>query len=173
MTAPAPVHLGINCSAGFLGDPVRYEQKFIKNVPLLPISFDDSSLKSFSFALPLISYQVLQHQINAVKLLERAVQLTTGNQSQLNKLLQSGDVSQAVQLAKAAIMAVDDDKRIPMDKLKESRKAVSAQQIKSNCSLSAFSTAREGGKVLRLIWAALVLNTLIRMILFLYYIFNS
>ena len=151
MTAPAPVHLGINCSAGFLGDPVRYEQKFIKNVPLLPISFDDSSLKSFSFALPLISYQVLQHQINAVKLLERAVQLTTGNQSQLNKLLQSGDVSQAVQLAKAAIMAVDDDKRIPMDKLKESRKAVSAQQIKSNCSLSAFSTAREGGKVLRLI----------------------
>lgn len=30
MTAPAPVHLGINCSAGFLGDPVRYEQKFIK-----------------------------------------------------------------------------------------------------------------------------------------------
>ena len=151
MTAPAPVHLGINCSAGFLGDPVRYEQKFVKNVALLPISFDDSSLKLFSFSLPLISYQVLQHQINAVKLLERAVQLTTGNQSQLNKLLQSGDVSQAVQLAKAAIMAVDDDKRIPMDKLKESRKAVSAQQTKSNCSLSAFSTAREGGKVLRLI----------------------
>ena len=151
MTAPAPVHLGINCNAGFLGDPVRYEQKFIKNVALLPISFDDSSLKLFSFSLPLISYQVLQHQINAVKLLERAVQLTTGNQSQLNKLLQSGDVSQAVQLAKAAIMAVDDDKRIPMDKLKELRKAVSAQQIKSNCSLSAFSTAREGGKVLRLI----------------------
>ena len=54
-------------------------------------------------------------------------------------------MSQAVQLAKAAIMAVDDDKRIPKDKLKESRKAVSAQQIKSNCSLSAFSTAR-GGK---------------------------
>ena len=54
MTAPAPVHLGINCSAGFLSNPVRYEQKFIKNVPLLPISFDDSSLKLFSFALALI-----------------------------------------------------------------------------------------------------------------------
>ena len=102
--------------------------------------------------MPLILYQVLQHQINGVKLLERAIQLTTGNQSQLNKLLQSGDVSQAVQLAKAAIVAVDDDERIPKDKLKESRKAVSAQQlIKSNCSLSAFSTAREVGKVLRLI----------------------
>lgn len=62
----------------------------------------------------------------------------------MNKLLQSGDVSQAVQLAKAAIVAVDHDKRIPKDKLKESRKAVSAQQIKSNCSPSAFSTAREG-----------------------------
>ena len=42
---PSPVHLGINCSAGFVGDPVKYGQKFIKNVPLLPISFDDSSLK--------------------------------------------------------------------------------------------------------------------------------
>ena len=171
MTAPAPVHIGINCSAGFLGDPVKYGKKFVKNVPLLPISFDDSSLKWFSFALPLILYQVLQHQINGVKLLERAIQLTTGNQSQLNKLLQSGDVSQAVQLAKAAIVAVDDDERIPKDKLKESRKAVSAQQlIKSNCSLSAFSTAREVGKVLRLIWVALVLNTLIWIVFSLYYI---
>ena len=64
----------------------------------------------------------------------------------MNKLLQSGDVSQAVQLAKAAIVAVDDNKKIPKDKLKESRKAVRVQQIKSNCSLSAFSTVREGGR---------------------------
>ena len=42
---PVPVHLGINCRAGFVGDPVKYGQKFIKNVPLLQISFDDSSLK--------------------------------------------------------------------------------------------------------------------------------
>ena len=39
-------------------------------------------------------------------------------------------MSQAAQLAKAAIVAVDDDKKIPKDKLKESRKAVSASQIK-------------------------------------------
>ena len=39
-------------------------------------------------------------------------------------------MSQAAQLAKAAIVAVDDDKKIPKDKLKESIKAVSASQIK-------------------------------------------
>ena len=59
--------------------------------------------------------------------MDRAVQLTTGSQSQLNKLLQSGDLSQAVQLAKAAIVAVDVDEKIPQDKLKEKRKAVSTQ----------------------------------------------
>ena len=65
----------------------------------------------------------------------------------MNKLLQSGDVSQAAQLAKAAIVAIDVDEKIPQDKLKETRKAVSAQQMK----FSAFSTAKERGEVLRFI----------------------
>ena len=70
---------------------------------------------------------MLQLQLNAEKLVNRAVQLTIGNQSQLNKLLQSGDLSQAVQVAKVAIVAVDVDEKIPQDKLKEKRKAVSTQ----------------------------------------------
>ena len=56
--------------------------------------------------------------------MDRAVQLTIGNQSQFNKLLESGDLSQAVQVAKSAIVAVDVDEKIPQDKLKEKRKAV-------------------------------------------------
>ena len=72
---------------------------------------------------------MLQLQLNAEKLMDRAVQLTTRNQSQLNKLLQSGDVSQALQLAKAAIVAVDVDEKIPQDQLKEKRKVVSAQSF--------------------------------------------
>ena len=59
--------------------------------------------------------------------MDRAVQLATGNQSQLNKLLQSGDLPQAVQLAKAAIVAVDVDEKIPQNKLKEKKKAVSTR----------------------------------------------
>ena len=59
--------------------------------------------------------------------MDRAVQLTTGNQSQLNKLLQSGDLSQAVQLAKAAIVAVDVGEKIPQNKLKEKKKGVSTR----------------------------------------------
>ena len=59
--------------------------------------------------------------------MDRAVQLTTGNQSQLNKLLQSGDLSQAVQLAKAAIVAVDVDEKIPQNKLKEKKEGVSTR----------------------------------------------
>ena len=59
--------------------------------------------------------------------MDLAVQLTTGNQSQLNKLLQSGDLSQAVQLAKAAIVAVDVDEKIPRNKIKEKRKRVSTR----------------------------------------------
>ena len=70
---------------------------------------------------------MLQLQLKAERLVDRAVQLTTGNQSRLNKLLQSGDLSQAVQLAKAAIVAVDVDEKTPQDKLKEKRKAVSTQ----------------------------------------------
>ena len=70
---------------------------------------------------------MLQLQLKAERLVDHAVQLTTGNQSRLNKLLQSGDLSQAVQLAKAAIVAVDVDEKTPQDKLKEKRKAVSTQ----------------------------------------------
>lgn len=59
--------------------------------------------------------------------MDRAVELTTGKESQLTKLIQSGDVSRAVQLAKAAIVAVDDDNKarpVAQDQLKEKRKAV-------------------------------------------------
>ena len=70
---------------------------------------------------------MLQLQLNAEKLVDRVVQLTIGNQSQFNKLLQSGDLSQAVQVAKAAIVAVDVDEKTPQDKLKEKRKAVITQ----------------------------------------------
>ena len=70
---------------------------------------------------------MLQLQLNAEKLVDRAVQFTIGNQSQFNKLLESGDLSQAVQVAKAAIVAVDVDEKTPQDKLKEKRKAVITQ----------------------------------------------
>ena len=70
---------------------------------------------------------MLQLQLNAEKLVDRVVQLTIGNQSQFNKLLLSGDLSQAVQVAKAAIVAVDVDEKIPQDKLKEKRKVVITQ----------------------------------------------
>ena len=70
---------------------------------------------------------MLQLQLNAEKLVDRAVQLTIGNQSQFNKLLESGDLSQAVQVAKAAIVAVDVDEKTPQDKLKKKRKAVITQ----------------------------------------------
>ena len=70
---------------------------------------------------------MLQLQLNAEKLVDHAVQLTIGNQSQFNKLLESGDLSQAVQVAKAAIVAVDVAEEIPQDKLKEKRKAVITQ----------------------------------------------
>ena len=59
--------------------------------------------------------------------MDRAVELTTGNESQLTKLIQSGDVSRAVQLAKAAILAVDEDKKalsVTRERLKEKRKEV-------------------------------------------------
>ena len=59
--------------------------------------------------------------------MDRALELTIGNKSQLTKLIQSGDVSRAVQLAKAVILAVDEDKqasRITQERLKEKRKWV-------------------------------------------------
>ena len=59
--------------------------------------------------------------------MDRAVELTTGNESQLTKLIQSGDVSRAVQLAKAAILAVDEVKKtrpVGQERLKETRKEV-------------------------------------------------
>ena len=59
--------------------------------------------------------------------MDRALELTTGNESQLNKLIQSGDLSRAVQLAKAAILAVDEDNKaqpITQKRMKEKRKEV-------------------------------------------------
>ena len=59
--------------------------------------------------------------------MDRAVRLTTGNRSQLTKLIQSGDVSHAVQLAKAAILAVDEDRKarpVTQERLKEKRRKV-------------------------------------------------
>ena len=74
-----------------------------------------------------IQFQVLELQLKAEKLVDRAVELTTGNESRLTKLIQSGDVSRAVQLAKAAIVAVDEDKKaqpVTKELLKEKRKEV-------------------------------------------------
>ena len=79
---------------------------------------------------------MLQLQLKAEKLVDRAVELTTGNQSQLTKLIQSGDVSRAVQLAKAAIVAVDVDKEalpVTQDQLKEKRKAVFINKSAAFC----------------------------------------
>ena len=59
--------------------------------------------------------------------MDRAVELTTGNESELTKLIQSGDVSRAVQLANAAILAVDQDKKarpVTQEWLKEKRRKV-------------------------------------------------
>lgn len=70
---------------------------------------------------------MLEPQLKAEKLVDRAVKLTTRNESQLTTLIQSGDVSRAVQLAKAAILAVDKDKKarpITQEQLKEKRKEV-------------------------------------------------
>lgn len=79
-------------------------------------------------AFNLIKSKVLEPQLKAEKLVDRAAELTTGNESQLTKLIQSGDVSRAVQLAKAAIVAVDEDKKtqpVTQQQLKEKRKEVS------------------------------------------------
>ena len=76
------------------------------------------------FWLLLIQSQVLELQLEVEKLIDRVVELTTGTESQLTKLIQSGDVSRAVQLAKAAILAVDEDKKarpVTQEQLKEKR----------------------------------------------------
>lgn len=129
----------------FLASFSQKRTKVIKNLAL--ISFDGFFIEILPLLTLLpIEYQVLQLQIKTEKLLDRALQLTTGNQSQLNKLLQSGDMPQAVQLAKAVIAAVDE--KIPQDQLKETRKAVSVQTLSHSiphCSIG----WREG--VLRLV----------------------
>ena len=129
----------------FLASFSQKRTKVIKNLAL--ISFDGFCIEILPLLTLLpIEYQVLQLQINTEKLLDRALQLTTGNQSQLNKLLQSGDMPQAVQLAKAVIAAVDE--KIPQDQLKETKKAVSVQMLSHSiphCSIG----WREG--VLRLV----------------------
>ena len=79
------------------------------------------------FWLLLILSQVLELQFNAEKLVDRVVELTTGNESQLTKLIQSGDVSRALQLAKAAILAVDEENKarpVIEEHLRDKRKEV-------------------------------------------------
>ena len=79
------------------------------------------------FRLLSTKFQVLKPQLKAGKLVGRAVELTTGNKSQLTKLIQSGDVSRAVQLVKAVIVAVDADRisrPVTQDLLKEKIKEV-------------------------------------------------
>lgn len=75
--------------------------------------------------------------------MDRAVELTTGNESQLTELIQSGDVSSAVQLAKAAIVAVDDDKKarpaVTQDQLTEKRKEVIMEKFAAFVLLLYFS----------------------------------
>lgn len=69
----------------------------------------------------------MEPQIRAESLVEVAENLTTGDDSELTRLIQSGDVSGAVQLAQAAIVAVDDDKQTrpaAQDRLKEKRTKV-------------------------------------------------
>ena len=106
----------------------KKKAKFIKTCSFCPFLLKHLFIEMILLiTFPLIEYQVLQLQLNAERLVDHAVQLTTGNQSQLNKLLQSGDLSQAVQLAKAAIVAVDVDEKIPQNKLKEKRKGVSTR----------------------------------------------
>ena len=84
-----------------------------------------------SWLTAFLDYQVLEPQENAEGLVEIAANLTTGEESELNKLIQSGDVSRAFQLAKAAIVAVDEaDKRrrpVDQDQLNNKRKRVISQ----------------------------------------------
>ena len=73
------------------------------------------------------------------------MELTTGNDSQLTKLIQSGDVSRAVQLANAAILAVDGDKKarpVTQERLKEKRKEVIKKFSAFDTLLSARVTIR-------------------------------
>ena len=77
-------------------------------------------------------WQVKQSQPTDKSVIDVASDLTTGDDSELNKLIQSGDVSRAFQLAKAAIVAVDDDKRtrpVSQDQLLEKRKKVELSRI--------------------------------------------
>jgi len=77
-------------------------------------------------------WQVKQSQPADKSVIDVASDLTTGDDSELNKLIQSGDVSSAFQLAKAAIVAVDDDKKtrpVSQDQLLEERKKVDVSRI--------------------------------------------
>ena len=79
------------------------------------------------FWMLLIKSQVLELQFRAENLVDHVAELTTGNESQLTTLIQSGDMSRAAQLAKAAILAVDEDKKarpVTQESLKEKRKEV-------------------------------------------------
>ena len=78
-------------------------------------------------AFYIFMWQVKQSQPIDKSVIDVASDLTTGDDSELNKLIQSGDVSRAFQLAKAAIVAVDDDKKtrpVSQDQLLEKRRKV-------------------------------------------------
>ena len=69
----------------------------------------------------------MEPEIAAENLVDIAANLTTGDDSELTKLIQSGDVSRAVQLATSAIVAVDENAQTQtasQDDLTEKRIAV-------------------------------------------------
>lgn len=86
-------------------------------------------LKTNMLLLHLVSFgcQVVEPNIEEGSLVDIAANLTTGDNSELTKLIQSGDLSRAVQLATAAIAAVDvnaQTQTISHDELTEKRTEV-------------------------------------------------
>ena len=72
-------------------------------------------------------YQVVEPNIEEGSLVDIAANLTIGDNSELTKLIQSGDLSRAVQLATAAIAAVDvntQTQTVSHDELTEKRTEV-------------------------------------------------
>lgn len=93
---------------------------------LLPVCFAYFFIPTDA-AFYIFMRQVKQSQPTDKSVIDVASDLTTGDDSELNKLIQSGDVSRAFQLAKAAIVAVDDDKKtrpVSQDQLLEKRRKV-------------------------------------------------
>ena len=66
----------------------------------------------------------MEPKVQTGSMVDLAANLTTGNNSELTQLIQSGDLSGAVQLATAAITAIDDDdapQTVSLDELREKR----------------------------------------------------